>query len=226
MSLLQPFKHATEEICGDNYVVVNRLYAVFNEIREHLTESSKKSAYSLYKTVIDKMSDKLKDYWEKIKPFAIITNGLDPRFKIDLMTRQDKQIFTDILTDKLNSINSNSLSLTAEQSSQNEEKKLSLTEKLMQRKKLVSNASDEIENYLSTPRLNPISSNPLIWWKDSKETYPLLSRIAAEYLSCVPSSTSSERGLSTSGQFITKDRSSLSNERAAKLVQLCSWEKL
>jgi hypothetical protein len=51
----------------------------------------------------------------------------------------------------------------------------------MQRKKLVSNASDEIENYLSTPRLNPISSNPLIWWKDSKETYPLLSRIAAEY---------------------------------------------
>ena len=78
------------------------------------------------------------------------------------MTRQDKQIFTDILTDKLNSINSNSLSLTAEQSSQNEEKKLSLTEKLMQIKKLVSIASDEIENYLSTPRLNPISSNPLI----------------------------------------------------------------
>ena len=56
------------------------------------------------------------------------------------MTRQDKQIFTDILTDKLNSINSNSLFLTAEQSSQNEEKKLSLTEKLMLRKKLVSNA--------------------------------------------------------------------------------------
>ena len=135
------------------------------------------------------------------------------------MTRQDKQIFTDILTDKLNS-------LTAEQSYQNEEKKLSLTEKLMQIKKLVSIASDEIENYLSTPRLNPISSNPLIWWKDSKETNPLLSRIAAAYLSCVPSSTSSERGVSTSGEFITQDRSSLSNERAAKLVQLSSCEKL
>ena len=42
VSLLQPFKHATEEICGDNYVV---LYAVFIEIKEHLTESSKKSTY-------------------------------------------------------------------------------------------------------------------------------------------------------------------------------------
>ena len=62
VSLLQPFKHATEEICGDNFVVVSRLYAVLTEIREHLTESSKKSTYSLYKTVIDKMLDKLKDY--------------------------------------------------------------------------------------------------------------------------------------------------------------------
>ena len=47
-----------------------------------------------------------------------------------------------------------------------------------------------------------------------------------EYLSCVPSSAASERGLSTSGQFISNDRSSLSNEKAAKLIQLWSWDKL
>jgi hypothetical protein len=28
---------------------------------------------------------KLNDYWEKIKPFAIISNGFDPRFKIELI---------------------------------------------------------------------------------------------------------------------------------------------
>ena len=67
----------------------------------------------------------------------------------------------------------------------------------MQKKKLVSIATDEIENYLSTPRLNSIKSDPLNWWKENKETYPQLTDIALEYLPCVPSSTASDRGLST-----------------------------
>jgi hypothetical protein len=96
----------------------------------------------------------------------------------------------------------------------------------MQKKKLVSIATDEIENYLSKPRLNSIKSDPLNWWKENKETYPQLTDIALEYLSCVPSSTASERGLSISGRFITEDRSSLANEKAAKLVQLWSWDRL
>ena len=93
-------------------------------------------------------------------------------------------------------------------------------------KKLISNASNEIINYLSTPRLNSIKSNPLDWWKENRETYPLLSEIAIKYLSCVPLSTPSERGVSTSGRFITAERSFLLNEKAAKLVQLWSRDRL
>jgi hypothetical protein len=44
-----------------------------------------KKLHSLYKSVIENMLFKLNDYWEKIKPFAIISNGFDPRFKIELI---------------------------------------------------------------------------------------------------------------------------------------------
>jgi hypothetical protein len=47
---------------------------------------------------------KLNDYWEKIKPLSIISNGLDPGFKIDLMKNQIyvSVNFTDTLTQIVN----------------------------------------------------------------------------------------------------------------------------
>jgi len=55
ISILQPFEIATEEICGDNYVVVSKLYPVFTSIKNHLNDCSKKNHYSLYKSVIENM---------------------------------------------------------------------------------------------------------------------------------------------------------------------------
>ena len=147
---------------------------------------------------------KLNDYWEKIKGFAIIANGLDPRFKIDIMTRNDKEFFTEKLTEIFNSGNLCSPSSSPELSK--EKVKLTITEQIMLKRKLVSNSTDEIENYLSSPRLNSLKSEPLNWWRENKETYPFLSAVAMDYLSCVPSSTASERSFSISGQFITDDR--------------------
>ena len=56
----------------------------------------RKKPYSMYKSLIESTLVKFNDYLEKI--FAIITHGLDPRFKIDLMARADKQSLTDKLT--------------------------------------------------------------------------------------------------------------------------------
>ena len=36
IELLEPFKLATDEICGDDYVVMSSLYPVFIGIIEHL----------------------------------------------------------------------------------------------------------------------------------------------------------------------------------------------
>ena len=57
VSLLQPFKLATEEICGDNFVLVSSLYPVFISIKDHLNECGKKNTYSIYKSIIDNMLD-------------------------------------------------------------------------------------------------------------------------------------------------------------------------
>jgi hypothetical protein len=42
VDLLQPFKSATLEICGDKDVNIGKLYPVFNEIKDHLTNCLKK----------------------------------------------------------------------------------------------------------------------------------------------------------------------------------------
>ena len=47
VSLLQPLKVATEEICGENYVVIRRLYPVFTAIKDHLNDCLKKKLYSI-----------------------------------------------------------------------------------------------------------------------------------------------------------------------------------
>ena len=150
VEILEPFKKATEEICGDNYVISSQLYCVFTILKDHLVEVDKKDKYNLFKKIIIDMAAKYDSYWDIIKPFAIISNGLDPRFKIDVMSREDKKYFSNTLNDLFE--NNTEINCQKNESSSQEENKISLSEKLLLKKKILANSSNEIENYLSSPR--------------------------------------------------------------------------
>lgn len=67
--------------------------------------------------------------------------------------------------------------------------------------------------------------NPLDWWRDNKDKYPTLAKLAKSYL-CIPSSsTPSERLFSAAGNIASKKRASLSPEHVDMLTFLHSNSK-
>lgn len=62
--------------------------------------------------------------------------------------------------------------------------------------------------------------DPIIWWKNHKEKYPALYKLALKYLSIPATSAVSERTFSTAGNIVTAKRSCLSPENVNMLTFL------
>lgn len=78
---------------------------------------------------------------------------------------------------------------------------------------------DELQHFLKEPTLDP-DSNALEWWQKNQDRFPKLTKLARK-LMCIPaSSVPSERVFSTSGNIVTKLRSSLKPENVNMLVFL------
>ncbi|XP_060780360.1 E3 SUMO-protein ligase ZBED1-like [Neoarius graeffei] len=80
-------------------------------------------------------------------------------------------------------------------------------------------AQKEVDEYTTAAPL-PRSENPLDWWKVHHCEYPLLAKLAKQYL-CIPgTSVSAERVFSTAGGIVTAQRSSLTPEHVDQLLFL------
>lgn len=77
----------------------------------------------------------------------------------------------------------------------------------------------EIRMYRGLPVI-PISSDPVLWWWQKRDTLPLLYDVAQKYLYAQASSTPSERVCSTAGDTISVEHSSILTEKADMLVFL------
>lgn len=80
---------------------------------------------------------------------------------------------------------------------------------------------DEINNYLNT--LNEINTDPLMWWKEHQNEYPILSLIAKDYLIIQATSVPAEQAFSIAGNTITQTRNKLDSETARTILCLKSW---
>nr|XP_047142473.1 E3 SUMO-protein ligase ZBED1-like isoform X1 [Hydra vulgaris] len=92
--------------------------------------------------------------------------------------------------------------------------------------KPVTNASSvpttfrqEMQIYLSEDP-EPLTGDPLTWWKSHSSRFNLLSRLAAQLFCVTATSCPCERIFSTAGNFITKKRNQLTPEHAEMLVFL------
>ena len=80
---------------------------------------------------------------------------------------------------------------------------------------------DEINNYLNTP--NDINIDPIMWWKEHQEKYPVLLLIAKDYLIIQVTSVAAEQAFSVAGNTITQTRNKLEPETARVTLCLKSW---
>ncbi|KAK0137905.1 Zinc finger BED domain-containing protein 1 [Merluccius polli] len=77
----------------------------------------------------------------------------------------------------------------------------------------------EIRMYRGLPAIH-ISSDPVLWWWQKRDTLPLLYDVAQKYLCAQASSTPSERVFSTAGDTISAERSRILPEKADMLIFL------
>lgn len=77
----------------------------------------------------------------------------------------------------------------------------------------------ELSSYKSENSI-PMSSDPLLWWKEHQCSYPILSNIAKYFLAIPATSVASERVFSAAGDIVNAQRAVLSPENVDLLIFL------
>ena len=86
---------------------------------------------------------------------------------------------------------------------------------------------NELDKYLGEqPVTFDKKFNTLNFWKDNKEKYPILCKLAKDYLALQPTSVPSERSFSQGGLTVTKTRNRQTPESVKKVMCLKSWLKV
>lgn len=83
-------------------------------------------------------------------------------------------------------------------------------------------AADEIATYLVEPLTDP-SVNPLEWWKGAAGRFPILSRMARDFLAIPATSASSERAFSGARHTVSTFRHKLGSETLRQCMCLKTW---
>ena len=89
-----------------------------------------------------------------------------------------------------------------------------------------SKVKPKVTIYLFEPRVNNFEEDILKWWKINQIRFPILSKMARDFLAAQATSVPSERGFSRSGLTITCLRNSLHPETVRSVMCLNSWFKL
>src|SRR5438270_10974771 len=80
-------------------------------------------------------------------------------------------------------------------------------------------AIDEIVEYYQLPEI-PLSLDPLAWWNEKRDRFPILSHLAQKYLAVSATSTASERLFSDAGNLLTNKRTRMKPKLFKKIMFL------
>lgn len=94
-----------------------------------------------------------------------------------------------------------------------------LVVKVVPAKPVYTRAVEEIQHYRSVPGIK-LEENPLTWWRQHQESFPLLAKLAKSYLAIQGTSVPSERVFSTAGDIVSAQRAALSPENVDMLIFL------
>ena len=158
---------------------------------------------------------------------VLIPSILDPRFKsLDFVLSEQKimteqhlhQLFKQEKEKQNKASNTPNTSETDVSNNSRSRKRKTLMERLA--KDSVAAAPDnEVSEYLQMHEI-PIKSDPLIWWNEKKDKFPILSNLAQKYLAVSATSTASERLFSDAGNLLTNKRTCMKPKLFKKIMFL------
>lgn len=231
---LKPFYEFTVEMSGSKYPTLGMLLLFLDYLLEHLNttiQDSESQVPTWIKDIAKAMKEKFDSLSNNLNnSAAYLTLILDPRYKVQIVPNNiDIEMAKNTLLTEFTSyqvlVESEKSNEEISTSTMGEKRKpLGIMERILQ-KKMKSNSllfHNEVEEYL-TASIESQDVNPCEWWKDHKLQYPILAKIARDYI-CIPAtSVPSEQAFSKSGELISKRRNRLGDRAIEACMCLNSW---
>ncbi|XP_051962423.1 E3 SUMO-protein ligase ZBED1-like [Xyrauchen texanus] len=230
---LTPLADFTDALSGEQYVTISSVKPVLHlfETMMAVQEDDTGLARSIKSKILHYLKEKYSDpHTQELLDIATV---LDPRFKLNYVSEDNKVSVKDRLKNEMTSIGMQSPPTTdpsAQPSLPPVEKKRKTLGCFLKAAKgneaaAPSDASQEndvdmeLGSYLLTRNIDS-EDDPIIWWKEHKGQYPKLSVLARKYLCITATSSPSERVFSTGRNIVTCQRSSLKPHNVDRLVFL------
>jgi len=230
---LKPFFDFTKEMSGSNYPTLGSLLLLLDHLSDHLATTISQTDVSWIKNIAKDMEEKFQSVLDKLyNTNAYLALMLDPRYKLQIIPENiDIEVTKQILVDEFNNYQILEQSFNDEiddnLSMEDKRKQLGILDRILQKKKKSSNFQlhNEVDEYLTTST-EPLNTNPCEWWKSHQLQYPVLSKIARDYIGIPSTSVPSEQAFSKSGELISKKRNRLSDNAIEACMCLNSWIQL
>ena len=87
---------------------------------------------------------------------------------------------------------------------------------------------DEVNLFMDiTKQVDDSFLDPIEWWRvTGSKRFPMIAILARDTLMCKGSSVPSESSFSDSGNFVRRDRCTLSDDNLEKMMKMRSWHRL
>ena len=241
---LKPFKDATVEIQGEEYPTIGTVIPWYNLLYDHCYDTkSQKSTESNEYDAAQEAFQKLEKYYDIASKHLMVGVMLDPHYKAEffdishpsrtpeevaLGKRHAMEAFKEIYQQYAQEINDENESSPRPSSSNH----LTYDEETMHPMKKIQrlssssrnqNGAGEITTYLKLFDHCEAGVSAFEWWKQKQNVFPVISRMARDYLGIPATSASSERAFSASGNLITDKRTSLSDDSIEANMCLRNW---
>ena len=237
LTLLEPLEAATKLLSAASYPTMGDIRLVFLSIQEYLNMCIEKEEFSQNK-VAELIYQKIEEYWTIMDKPSVISAILDPRTKLKIFDQTNtvdakkaiQEAMNQYIQDRQALLLSNNVSenpiKTARKFFWNLRNRLESEELLVSnynpRQESTTTDTNELDNYLMFDTIEE-DTNPLDWWKSNQKTYPILSKMASDYLSIQATSVACEHAFSIASNTISRTCNRLHSETARACLCVKSW---
>ena len=209
--MLSQFNIATIELSTQTYPTIAHARVVILGLLVDLNRD-REFEYPLNEVILA-IRNKIKEYWNHIDKATHVATFFDPRYKAIAYQGLETNEILDPIRDKLPVLTSDLLpdsntSIFVKRLSSYHQQRNANTDELLKYWELAG-ASFDIE--------------PLSWWHTHSTEYPILSKMARDYLSVQASSVPCEQLFSLAGNIVNKKRNRLSKSTTRACLCLRSW---
>jgi len=230
--LLKPFNDATEDCCADKRATLQDVVPWSNELLDHceqILEQEEPADATLDTSTLydaaEEARDKLLKYYDISSEHMTIAVLLDPRQKLSFYTHEitDDNVLQDTKTKFEKQLREVYDQYKTDRVADTEPvEEVSSNHPRFKRRKL-DKLSDEVQTYLYDTATPKWDDDPAAWWRANNQRFPVLAKMARDYLAIPGTSASSERAFSKAGLLITDRRTRLGAASIKACILLQSW---